>query len=69
MSFYTGVHEWEIIDLAKRMAQAAREVQKECAPLQNDFDDDQANDKVCKVIYNKYASETFFMVARERMQG
>jgi len=67
LSFYTGVHEWEIIDLAKRMAQAAREVQEECASLQNDFDDDQANDKVCKVIYNKYASETFFMVARERI--
>lgn len=65
LSFYTGAHEWELIGLAKRMAQTAREVQQECAPLHNEFDDEPANDKICKVIYNKYASETFFMAARE----
>jgi len=68
LSFYTGVHEWEIVDLAKRIAQVAREVQEECSALPtSEYEEDQSNDKVCKVIYNKYASETFFMVARERI--
>jgi len=68
LSYYTGAHEWEILDLAKRMAQTARNVQEECIPLQQEFDEERLDDdKVCKVIFNKYASDTFFQVAKMRI--
>lgn len=62
LSYYTGYREFEIIDLVKRLAESVRKVQTECENLRlnNELDE---NDRVPKVVYNKYISDTFFMVA------
>jgi hypothetical protein len=62
LSYYTGYREFEIIDLVKRLADSVRKVQTECENLSrtNELDE---NDRVPKVVYNKYISDTFFMVA------
>lgn len=66
LSYYTGYREWEIIGLAKRMAATARDIQIECAGSSGnaEFDD---NDRVPKIVYNKYVSPTFFSVASLRI--
>ena len=45
-----------------RLADSVRKVQTECENLRinNELDE---NDRVPKVVYNKYISDTFFMVA------
>jgi len=62
LSYYTGYREFEIIDLVKRLAESVRTVQEECENLRinNELEE---NDRVPKVVYNKYISDTFFMVA------
>lgn len=62
LSYYTGYREFEIIDLVVRLADSVRKVQTECENLRinNELDE---NDRVPKVVYNKYISDTFFMVA------
>jgi len=62
LSYYTGYREFEMIDLVKRLAESVRTVQAECENLRinNELEE---NDRVPKVVYNKYISDTFFMVA------
>jgi len=67
LSYYTGFHEWEIVDLARRMADTAREVQAQCKDLDPEDIDDDVDDKTCKIIFNKYVSSTFFEVAKLRI--
>jgi len=62
LSYYTGYREFEIIDLVKRLAESVRKVQTECDSLRQNNELEE-NDRVPKVVYNKYVSETFFMVA------
>lgn len=62
LSYYTGYREFEIIELVKKLSESVRKVQKECEALfKKDLLED--NDRVPKVVYNKYVSDTFFQVA------
>lgn len=73
LSYYTGVHEWEIIKLARRLANTVRSCQDQCKHIKvnEDKDDptesDESDEKLCTVVYKKYASETFFEVATIRL--
>merc|ERR1711881_220213 len=64
LSYYTGFHEWEVVELARRMAGTARDIQFQCKDLDPDDIEEIEDDKICKIIYNKYASATFFEVAK-----
>lgn len=63
LSYYTGYREFEIIDLVKRLADSVRKVQAECGAL-NEQGALEENERLPKVVYGKYLSDTFFYVAR-----
>lgn len=62
LSYYTGYREFEIIELVKRLAESVRKVQAECGALKEQ-DALEENDRLPKVVYGKYLSDTFFYVA------
>lgn len=71
LSYYTGLNEFEIIKLVTRMGRSTRHLQNQCRDLPMDDDDDNFEERldesgspICKIIYKKYASETFFEVAK-----
>jgi len=65
LSYYTGHQEWEVIPLALRLLNTVRKVQMDCKSVRGDVaDDPEVADHVLKVVYKKYASETFFEVAK-----
>lgn len=65
LSFYTGYQEWEVVKLAKRVAKCVRIAQSECEDLSLDEDQNIVDGEgFCTVVYKKYASTTFFEVAR-----
>merc|ERR1712178_483326 len=55
-------------DLVVRLADSVRKVQTECENLRENNELDE-NDRVPKVVYNKYISDTFFMVAGHPIPG
>merc|ERR1712029_890412 len=78
LSYYTGLNEWQIIPLAKRIASKVRQLQTELRDLPideletdehgyiNQSMEERLNffNQFCTVIYKKYASEIFFRVAQ-----
>jgi len=73
LTFYTGLHEWEVVPLARRIANVVRETQHNLRHLPSDDSEDEMylnnpaleNENYCKVVYKKYASDIFFRVAQK----
>lgn len=63
LAFYTGYQEWEVTKLAARVANVVRETQEACKHVSLD-DDSVEDDRLCMVVFKKYASTTFFGVAK-----
>lgn len=65
LTYYTGHHEWDIIPLAMRILNSVRLVQEECKNVSGDTASDPGvPESTLRVVYKKYASETFFSVAK-----
>lgn len=74
LTYYTGLYEWEVVPLARRIASTVRATQTNLKYLPVDDSDEEEmylnksldlNDNYCKVIYKKYASDVFFKVAQK----
>jgi len=73
LTYYTGLHEWEVVPLARRIANVVRETQKNLRNLPTDDSEDEMylnnpdlqNENYCKVVYKKYASDIFFPSSAE----
>jgi len=68
LAYYGGVQEWDILNLVVRITKTVRNLQESCKNIILDEDDENfdENDNLgpsCKVIYKKYASDTFFRAA------
>jgi hypothetical protein len=71
LSYYTGVNEWEILPLARRIATVVRDHQHRLRNLpvdeinEEDYQNGKYDNVQYKVSYKKYASRVFFNVARK----
>lgn len=74
LTYYTGCHEWDIVRLARRIADTVRVAQQECEEAlayeeenASENEDSSPFSKVCKIIYKKYQSDTFFCVSEKEL--
>lgn len=70
LSYYTGLHEWEIVGLAKRIATVVKKNRLLCQDFALDDDEERFDENgvvICQTVYRKYASETFFEVAKSEL--